>query len=279
MINSFIGDDPTLWHSNIPTWGGVRYVDLYPDVDLEIMAQDGNWTWRLVSRQSLSSIRHSNIRLRVEGADTLTVNGNQLHLMTAVGDYTLPLLPVVTPDGAPLDSSSIQPQVKDSEVASPFAFSSAPALIPMAQTTSDLIYGTFLGGNDWDESRAIALSSDGTGNTYVYITGSTLSDDFPTNNPLPGGDIRAGSTDVFVVKLNLNETGADQLVYATYLGGSKGDSAYGIAVDGSGNAYITGSTGSFNFPTQYPYQANLSLMVYTQLMTPLLRNWLPVVIA
>src|SRR5262249_34253343 len=113
-----------------------------------------------------------------------------------------------------------------------------------------LVYSTYLGGSDLDQGNGIAL--DGAGNAYV--TGHTFSTNFPTAGPGPtaGG----GSGDAFVAKLN---AAGNALVYATYLGGSGnvhgGDSGQGIAVDGPGNACVTGTTNSLNFPTANPLQA------------------------
>ena len=89
---------------------------------------------------------------------------------------------------------------------------------------------------------------DSSGNAYV--TGFTSSTDFPTMNPLQpmyGG----GYADAFVSELNPS---GSALVYSTYLGGSGRDEGYGIAVDSSGNAYVTGYTNSTNFPTMNPLQ-------------------------
>jgi len=115
---------------------------------------------------------------------------------------------------------------------------------------SALVYSTYLGGSSEDFGYSIAV--DGSGNAYV--TGATTSTDFPTMNPLQ--PVFGGNGDAFVAKLN--PTGS-ALVYSTYLGGSSGDFGAGIAVDGSGNAYVTGSTGSHNFPTMnstQPYGGN-----------------------
>jgi len=82
----------------------------------------------------------------------------------------------------------------------------------------------------------------------AYVTGFTLSTNFPTANPLQpthGG----GSYDAFVVKLN---AAGSALTYSTYLGGNEIDQGLGIAVDGAGNAYVAGFTGSTNFPTANP---------------------------
>ena len=108
-----------------------------------------------------------------------------------------------------------------------------------------LVYSTFLGGGF---SSGIAVDSAGN----AYVTGSTSATDFPTKNPLQatfgGGTTNGGAygADAFVTELNA--TGS-KLVYSTYLGGSGQDYANGIAVDGSGDAYVTGSSYSTNFPT------------------------------
>ena len=62
-----------------------------------------------------------------------------------------------------------------------------------------------------------------------------------------------GRNDAFVTKIN---AAGSALVYSTYLGGSGRRSGAGIAVDGAGNAYVTGSTASTNFPTANPLQAS-----------------------
>jgi len=83
---------------------------------------------------------------------------------------------------------------------------------------------------------------DSSGNAYV--TGYTLSTNFPTMNPLQASN--AGGFDTFVAKIN--PTGS-ALVYSTYLGGSSDDFGYAVVLDSSGDAYVTGNTQSTNFPT------------------------------
>src|SRR5207249_838685 len=85
-----------------------------------------------------------------------------------------------------------------------------------------------------DGATGIALDSSGN----AYVTGDTLSTDFPTLNPFQPA--MRGEEDAFVAKLNA----AGSLVYSTYLGGSNDDFGSGIAVDSSGNAYVTGFTNS-----------------------------------
>ncbi|MFB3897894.1 MAG: SBBP repeat-containing protein, partial [bacterium] len=111
-------------------------------------------------------------------------------------------------------------------------------------TGTNLVYSTFLGGNDMDIAYKIAVDS--TGN--AYITGFTESPDFPTT--LNAWDTTYHRSvlfhrDIFVSKLNRTGTGLD---YSTYLGGSRDDEGYSIAIDTSGNVYLTGYTGSTEFP-------------------------------
>jgi hypothetical protein len=104
------------------------------------------------------------------------------------------------------------------------------------ETGTALVYSTYIGGSGGDEGKAIAV--DGSGNAYV--TGYTESTDYDVT---PGAfqTTNGGSRDVFVTKLNATGTA---LVYSTYIGGSGGDEGNAIAVDGSGNAYVTGRTTS-----------------------------------
>ncbi len=107
---------------------------------------------------------------------------------------------------------------------------------------SALVYSTLLGGSDVDSGAAIALAGPG----RVYVTGSTSSADFPTTSSYRAAN---NSGAVFVASLNTAASGAGSLVYSTLLGGNGFDTGSGIAVDGSGHAYVTGSTGSADFPT------------------------------
>lgn len=121
-------------------------------------------------------------------------------------------------------------------------------------TGTALAYSTYLGGAGFDRGTAIAV--DALGN--AYLTGVTTSGNFPTTTgafQTTFGGGTCGTTacsDAFVTKLN---PAGSALVYSTYLGGSDSDSGQGIALDDSGNAYVTGSTLSTIFPTAAPLQA------------------------
>jgi hypothetical protein len=105
---------------------------------------------------------------------------------------------------------------------------------------SALVYSTYLGGSGTDVGQRIAVDS----LNNAYVTGWTSSTNFPLMNPLQGV-FGGGQYDAFVTKLN--PTGS-ALVYSTYLGGTAADEGEGVAVDGAGNAYVSGTTSSTNFP-------------------------------
>ena len=110
-------------------------------------------------------------------------------------------------------------------------------------TGSALVYSTYLGGISSDSGKGIGIDESGS----AYVVGATDSWDFPTT-PGAFGTTPNGveGFDAFVTKLDA--TGST-LMYSTYLSGGRNDSASSIAVDPAGNAYVTGNTQSFNFPT------------------------------
>jgi hypothetical protein len=109
---------------------------------------------------------------------------------------------------------------------------------------SGFVYSTFLGGESNDEGLGIAVDSAGD----AYVTGFTSSTAFKLSTSPLQAKFGGGSlpTDAFVTELNPTGTG---LIYSTYLGGSGDDTGLGIAVDSNKNAYVTGETGSPDFPT------------------------------
>ncbi|MGH9265611.1 MAG: SBBP repeat-containing protein [Acidimicrobiales bacterium] len=111
---------------------------------------------------------------------------------------------------------------------------------------SRLLWSTYLGGGGRDTGYAVAVGSDGA----VYVAGVTESSDFPRANPAQN-TFGGGSSDAFVAKLAPSGT---TLEWSTYIGGTATDRGRGLAVDSTGNAYVTGSTSSVDFPTASPYQ-------------------------
>ena len=104
------------------------------------------------------------------------------------------------------------------------------------------VYSTFLGGSASDKGTAVAVDSSG----RAYVTGYTNSADFPTSDAFQA--LNNGSPDAFVTQIDPSQSGNASLGYSSYLGGNSIDLGYGIAVDGSGNAYVGGTTAGSTFP-------------------------------
>jgi hypothetical protein len=162
----------------VPVWGGVRYVNLYPGVDLELTSEGGQMVQRLAAEPGAD---RSGVRLRVEGTDAVAVAGDALRLSTAVGEFTLPLLRT---DGLQAAGLNVQPRGEQAfDVDAPFAVPNANAASrdasspqfaivnpqSVADNPADLLYGTFLGGGAYDAGNAIAVD----GTSSAYVTGAT----------------------------------------------------------------------------------------------------------
>jgi uncharacterized repeat protein (TIGR01451 family) len=113
-----------------------------------------------------------------------------------------------------------------------------------ASGVSSLAFCSYLGGTTDDKGYGLSLDP----SNDMYVAGQTNSTDFPLLNPAQAA--KGGSFDAFIAKIS--QTGTK--IYATYLGGTGDDRATGIAVNSTGNAYVTGFTGSTNFPTAIPLQ-------------------------
>lgn len=118
---------------------------------------------------------------------------------------------------------------------------------------SALVYSTYLGGGgqtgNGDQGNGIAVDTQ----RNAYVTGFTGSTDFPVKNAFQK-ELKGSQINAFVTKIDAADCA---LVYSTYLGGSFRDSPYGIAIDPSGNAYVTGSALSADFPTKNAFQDTL----------------------
>ena len=237
VVSYFYGDDPDKWLPDVPVWTGVRYVDLYPGVDLEISGEAGSWGWRMVARDEAAQAGLQDVRLRVEGAEQLSLENGSLRLQTVMGDVSIPLLQAVDSSNVPLALPADGLGLDGGSVSAPFV--SAVEAVASTDAVSSLRYSTFLGGSLEDSGLAVAV--DGSGRSYV--TGYTSSTDYPTTI---GDTTFAGQTDAYVTCFNSAGT---KLVYCTFLGGTSADRGVDIAVDDAGRAFMTGHTYS---PGRYP---------------------------
>ena len=118
----------------------------------------------------------------------------------------------------------------------------------LSASGSELIYSTFIGGANTEYGSSIAID---TANN-VYVTGRTLSSNFPCANAFDSS--YNGGIDIFVLKL---DSIRGRLNFSTYIGGSGDDIGNAIAVDSLGNSYITGYSASSNFPMKHPIDSSL----------------------
>ncbi len=125
----------------------------------------------------------------------------------------------------------------------------------------NLIFSTYLGGSGYDHGKGIAVDKDG----YVYVTGLTVSNDFPTTPGAFNETLNGHMSDIFITKLKPD--GSD-IVYSTFLGGTHRDLSEKIVVDGNGSAYIVGYSSSKDYPITNPLLSgniNLTELVITKL--------------
>jgi YD repeat-containing protein len=192
--------------------------------------------------------------------------------------------PIIFQDATGTASTVLQPDYPGSQPGLTPANTSGFLAVVNFQT-GDFIYSTYLGGTNQISPSAtadtqgygVATYTDASGNVYAYVSGSTTAAAngptataaggsgaaFPLFNSLGemGSSWPGGGSEAFVAKinmtpaLNLMSPGPPALAYSTLLGGNGSSDAASIAVDGSGLAYVGGSTNSTNFPTAGPFQS------------------------
>jgi len=244
--NYFIGNDPKQWRTGVASFSKVRYQQVYPGIDLVYYGNQRQLEYDFIVEPGADP---RVIQMTFEGADEVRVDSNgELVLETLTGEVRQHK-PIIYQEARGVRKTIVgNYQIKSLNLVGFVVEDYDPAQTLVIDPT--LSYSTYLGGTNSDAAGAPgAIAVDDFGNAYV--TGYTSSTDFPTSNEYQTGTT---SDDVFVTKLNTLASGAASLLYSTYLGGNSGDYGWGIAVDGSGNAYVTGSTLSTNFPTSNAYQ-------------------------
>jgi hypothetical protein len=272
--NYFLGNDPKKWRTNVPNYAKVQYKEVYPGVDLVYYGNQRQLEYdfvvapgadpkairlgfetgnsKLETGDSKLETRNSKfappLRIDADGDLVVSIEGGELRFHKPV---------VYQSRNSVYAAGSSQFTIQNSELLDGRYVLLADNRVGFEVAAYDrskpliidpvLSYSTYLGGSQEDTPQAIAVDSSGS----AYVTGRTYSLDFPTHGPFQSSN--AGSSDVFVTKLNAN---GSALVYSTYLGGSDYDRAYAVAIDASGNAYVVGRTASTDFPTQNALQAS-----------------------
>ncbi len=230
------GNDPSRWRTNVPTFGRVGYDSVYHGINVVYYGTERGLEYDFIVAPGANP---GAIALQFDAADRPAIDGS--------GDLYV--------RGARIRKPVMYQQIGSRRHAVAgrftarggnrvgFEIGSYDASQPLV-IDPVILFSAVFGGAGGDAAWAVATDSAGA----MYITGDTASADFPRTNALRQKS--AGSTDVFVTKFAANGS----IVYSTYLGGSQADVGYGIAVDRSGNAYVTGDTRSSDFPLSNPVQ-------------------------
>lgn len=235
--NYFIGGDPAKWNKDIPTYGKVKYNEIYPGIDLIYYGNQRELEYDFIVKPNADP---KTIQLAFQGADRLEIDSEGSLLLQTKRSKTFRFnQPKIYQEigGQKTRVSgryALKGKNKIGFEIGPYD-SNRPLIIDPV-----LSYSTYLGGTNNDYGTAIAVDTSGN----VYVTGFTASNDFPTLNSVrPFG----AYYDAFVTKIN---AAGNAILYSTYLGGNgKVDIGTGITVDASGNIYVVGGTESTDFPT------------------------------
>jgi hypothetical protein len=235
--NYFIGSDPSKWRRNVPTYAKVKYSTVYPGVDLSYYGNQGRLEYDFVVAPGANP---NQVKLHFAGTEKLKLDsGGNLIIITKNGGIAFHK-PVVyqVKNGQPASQIGIQREPVEGKFTLLAGNSIGFKLGAYDKSRTVVIdptlaYSTYLGGSNSDAAQAIAVDADGN----AYVAGTVSS----TNFPLTSGAFQTICCGAFVTKLN---SAGNDVIYSTFLYNAD---AFGIAIDASGNAYLTGSAGS-GFP-------------------------------
>ena len=237
-VNYLVGSDRSRWRVGVSTYRRVRFRDLWPGIEASF---DGTGSRIEYDLRLAAGADPRRIALRFGGVVGERIDAaGALVLSLAGGGQVRELAPVayqwVAGHRRPVASRFV--------LDGPLARIALGGYDHRLALTIDpsLVYSTYLGGSGFEQGSGIAVNSAG----EAYIAGTTSSTNFATTEGALQRSYAGPNADVFVSKLN---AAGSALVYSTYLGGSNSDFATGVAIDGAGDAYVTGGTFSANFPT------------------------------
>jgi hypothetical protein len=232
-IISYFRGSPQEWKTGLPTYSRIAYRDLWPGIDLVYHGTTDRLKYEFIVHPGADPAR---IRLAYRGADTLKLNEKgRLKVETPAGGFEDDVPEAWQEVDGKTAAVAIAYELEGQEYG--FQVGDYDRAQILALDPAVLVYCGYIGGGSYDYGYGIAV--DGTGNAYVTGYTASTEDSFPVS---AGPDLTYnGSADAFVVKVNSSGTA---LVYCGYIGGSDLDYGSGIAVDGAGNAYVTGTTAS-----------------------------------
>jgi hypothetical protein len=250
-VNYFKGNDRSKWVCDVPTSLGVLYKNLYNNIDLKVYGIEKQVEYDWIVRPGGNP---EDIRFHLKNIKSISIDreGNLL-IESSLGKekHKKPAAFQMIKNKKVKIKSQFKRIGKGKNIYG-FFIGTYDKNHELIIDPVYLSYSTYLGGSSEDRAYDIAVDS---GGNYVYVTGVTWSANFPTLNQYQGNQ---SSTDAFITKIDTSQSGSSSLLYSSYLGGNGTDTGWGIAADSSGIAYITGTTGSSDFPTLNQYQSNQS---------------------
>lgn len=233
--NFMIGADAAKWSTGVATYRKIVYRDLYPGIDMNF----GGNTRRVKSEFIVGPGADANqIRLEYSGVDDVRIDSNGELIVSTNGGQLRESAPLIFQDTlhgrAQVDGH--YRMLPDRTVG--FEIGAYDHSMPLVIDPT-ISYSTYLGGTGLGSVTGVAVDASGN----AYVTGWTEALNFPIVGAAQVAS--GGGVDAFIVKLN---AAGNAIVYATYIGGTGDDRAAAIAVDAAGEAYVTGSTASSNFP-------------------------------
>ena len=239
VSNYLHGNSRSVWRAGVPHFARVRYTNLYRGIDVVYYGREGELEYDLIVHPGGNP---EDIRMRVDGK--LRITDGDLVLASGSGEVRHRKPYIYQMDGSRKiavagEYALFGPSEAGFKVTGRWDASKPLIIDPV------MAYSVVYGGSSLDAARAITVDS--TGN--AYIAGYTLSANFTTVAAPAFGTALRGNTDAFVMKLNAAGT---QVLFATYLGGSGVEYAFGIAVDSIGRMYVVGETESPDYPTFAP---------------------------
>ncbi len=230
--NYFLGGDPARWQSNLPAYREVVYTDVYPGIDLRFSSRQGRLKYEFVVAPNANP---ELIQMSYPDAGLLEVQGDRLTVSKSEFSFSDTGLWAFQGTEGINDVACSFDLLENNVIGFNIGSYDETQVLTIDPI---LVYSTFLGGSLNDYGYDIAVE-----NSYFYVIGDTFSSSFPTFNGF--NSTYSGSRDVFVTKFA--EDG-QTLIYSTFLGGTGGDYANGLAVE-NGFAYVAGITDSTDFPT------------------------------
>jgi hypothetical protein len=237
-VVSYFQGERSNWHTGIPTYSELLYRNLWPGIDLVYSGDASRLEYRFVVHPGATP---ADIRLAYRGATWVREDAaGGLRVTTPAGDFddTAPRsFQALAGRQAAVSSSFIRAGASFGFRVGPYDHSRTLVIDPTV-----LVYAGYLGGSSFDTAYGIAVDSSGS----AYVFGQTGSSDFPAASSTGSYDTTFnGGTDLFLAKVSPDGTAVE---WATYIGGDGEEYAFGIAVDSSGNAYITGEADADSFP-------------------------------